>query len=224
MSGGPATVLEEPTPSGPPAPSFEVLGAEPVAHAVAPTMRFTLRVTEAGGRELHGILLSVQVNIDPARRTYDAETRERLVELFGAPERWASTTRSFLWAQVGALVPPFAGATEFPVPIACTYDLELAAIKYFYSLPDGEVPLTFHFTGTMLYSGEDGRLQISMVPWSCSARWKLPVADWRAMMALYYPGGGWVRLETPTLDRLADRKARSGLPTFDATVAELLDD
>ena len=221
---GPAVVLEEPAPGGPPAPSFEVLGAEPIAHAVAPTLRFTLRVTEAGGREVHGILLAVQINIDPARRTYDPDTRERLVELFGAPERWAATTRSFLWGQVGALVPPFTGATEFPVPIACTYDLELAAVKYFYSLPDGEVPLTFHFTGTVLYAGEDGRLQISMVPWSCSAKWKLPVADWRRMMGLYYPGGGWVRLETATLDRLAQRKARSGLPSFDATVSELLDE
>ena len=32
------------------------------------------------------------------------------------------------------------------------------------------------------------------------------------------------RLETQTLDRLAQRKARDGLPSFDATVAGLLDD
>ena len=43
------------------------------------------------------------------------------------------------------------------------------------------------------------------------------------MMALYYPGGGWVRLQTSTLDRLQERKAEAGLPSFDACVAELLE-
>lgn len=205
-----------------PDPGFEVVGVEPVAHAAAPTLRFTLRVTEPSERSLHAIALSAQINIDPARRTYDAETRDRLVELFGPPERWASTTRSFLWTQVGALVPEFTGSADFTLTVPCTYDLEISAAKYFYSLPDGEIPLTFHFSGTILYS-EEGRVQIAMVPWSCSAKFKLPVADWKAMMALYYPGGGWVRLETATLDRLQERKAESGLPSFDACVAELLE-
>jgi hypothetical protein len=205
-----------------PAPEFEVVGVEPVAHAASPTLRFTLRVTEAAERALHAIALSAQINIDPARRTYDAETRERLVELFGPAERWASTTRSFVWTQVGALVPSFTGAADFTLTVPCTYDLEISAAKYFYSLPDGEIPLTFHFSGTILYS-EGEKVQIAMVPWSCSARYKLAVEDWKAMMALYYPGGGWVRLETATLDRLQERKAESGLPSFDACVAELLE-
>jgi hypothetical protein len=201
-------------------PIFEVLGAEPVAHAAAPTMRFDLRVSSE--RRLHAIALSAQINIDPARRTYDDATRARLVELFGPPERWASTTHSFLWTQVGALVPGFTGSAEFALTVPCTYDLEISAAKYFYSLPDGEIPLTFHFTGTILHA-ENGRVQIAMVPWSCSARYKLAVEDWKRMMALYYPGGGWVRLQTSTLDRLQERKAAAGLPSFDACVAELLD-
>ena len=52
-----------------PDPTFEVLGAEPVAHAAAPTLKFLLRVSDA--RPLHAIALSAQINIDPARRTYD---------------------------------------------------------------------------------------------------------------------------------------------------------
>jgi len=203
-----------------PDPTFEVLGAEPVAHAAAPTLKFLLRVSDA--RPLHAIALSAQINIDPARRTYDDATRERLVELFGPPERWASTTRSFLWTQVGALVPGFEGSADFALTVPCTYDLELSAAKYFYSLPDGEIPLTFHFSGTILFS-EEGNVQIAMVPWSCSARFKLPVEAWKRMMAMYYPGGGWVRLQTSTLDRLQERKASAGLPSFDACVAELLD-
>jgi hypothetical protein len=205
-----------------PDPTFEVVEVGPVAHAAAPTLRFTLRVTEVAERSIHAIALSAQINIDPARRTYDADTRDRLVELFGPAERWASTTRSFMWTQVGALVPEFTGAADFTLTVPCTYDLEISAAKYFYSLPDGEIPLTFHFSGTILYS-EGEKVQIAMVPWSCSARYKLAVADWKAMMALYYPGGGWVRLETATLDRLQERKAESGLPSFDACVAELLE-
>jgi Family of unknown function (DUF6084) len=205
-----------------PDPTFEVLGAEPVAHAAAPTLKFALRVTEQPERPLHAIALSAQINIDPARRSYDSETRDRLVELFGPPERWASTTRSFLWTQVGALVPGFTGSADFTLTVPCSYDLELSAAKYFYSLPDGEIPLTFHFSGTILFS-EEGKVQIAMVPWSCSARYKLAVEDWKRMMALYYPGGGWVRLQTSTLDRLQARKAEAGLPSFDACVAELLE-
>jgi hypothetical protein len=205
-----------------PDPTFEVLGDEPVAHAASPTLKFALRVTENPERPLHAIALSAQINIDPARRTYDEATRGRLVELFGPAERWASTTRSFLWAQVGALVPAFSGSADFTLTVPCTYDLEISAAKYFYSLPDGEIPLTFHFSGTILFS-EEGSVQIAMVPWSCSARYRLAVEDWKRMMALYYPGGGWVRLQTSTLDRLQERKAEAGLPSFDACVADLLE-
>ena len=201
-----------------PAPVFEVIGAGPVAHAAAPTLRFTLRVSEPTGADVHAIALAAQLHIDPARRSYDDATRARLIELFGAPERWSATTRSFLWAQLGTVVPAFRGGAEFPLDVPCTYDLEIAAAKYVYSLPDGEVPLTFHFSGTILH----GDRQVAMVPWSCSAQFRLPVDTWRALMAAHYPGGGWVRLQIGTLDALAARKAAGGLPSYDATIAELL--
>ena len=76
------------------------------------------------------IALTIQLMIEPARRSYDDATRERLVELFGAPERWAVTTRSLVWAKLDVLVPAFTGTTTVTVPIACHYDLELAAAKY----------------------------------------------------------------------------------------------
>jgi len=205
-----------------PDPTFEVLGAEPVAHAAAPTLKFTLRVTDAG--TLHAIALSAQINIDPARRRYDDATRERLVELFGAPERWGATTHSFNWARIDALVPSFTGATSFELEVPCTYDLEVAASKYFYSLRDGLVPLSFHFTGMVLYRDQGEQLRVTGVPWSCSAKWQMPVEAWKTTMASTYPGGGWIRLSTDTLDALQSHKAREGHHTFDATVAELLGD
>ena len=103
----------------------------------------------------------------------------------------------------------------------CNYDLEVAATKYLYALPDGEVPLSFHFNGRIFYRGEGGRLQVVMVPW-VSAAFRLPVATWRRMIDRHYPGSGWIRVHEDTLRRLQLRKAERGLPTFDAAVTELL--
>jgi Family of unknown function (DUF6084) len=204
------------------APEFEVRGATWARDAAAPLLRFELGVTEASGRDVFTIALSARINIDPARRAYDARTREALVELFGEPERWGATTQSFVWAHAGTLVPSFTGATTFALAVPCTYDLELAATKYFHNVADGEVPLSFHFTGSILHRGDEGQVQVVLVPWTCSAQWRMPVATWRAMMDHHYPNGSWVRLQADTLDALARRRARRALPSFDACVAELL--
>jgi hypothetical protein len=203
-------------------PVFSVLDVEAVPHSATPTLRFHLHVTDPLGREVHTIVLSTQIQIDPARRTYDPQTRARLIELFGAPERWASTTQVFRWAHVDVLVKGFVGATSFALDVPCTYDLEVAASKYFYSLPGGEVPLSFLFNGMILYSGESDRLQVAQVPRSCTTRWRMPVDTWKRVMAAYYPGGGWVRLHAETIDALAARKAERGDHTFDDTVRGLL--
>jgi hypothetical protein len=208
--------------SEPVEPVFAVLDVEAVPHTATPTLRFHLHVDDPLGRPIHTIALSTQIQIEPARRTYDEATREKLVDLFGTPERWASTTETFPWAHVSALVPGFTGATSFVLDVPCTYDVEVAASKYFYSLPDGEVPLSFLFNGMVLYSGEHDRLQVAQVPWSCTTRWRMPVDAWKQVMAAYYPGGTWVRLRTETLDALAARKAADGHHTFDALIAELV--
>jgi len=205
-----------------PAPTFTILGVEAIKWAAAPMLEFTGHVSEPEGREVYTIALTAQVMLDPARRAYDDETRERLVDLFGAPERWATTTHSFLWAELGVLVPAFTGATAFRLPIQCNYDLELAATKYLYSLPGDEVPLTFHFTGTIFYRGEGGKMQIIKVPWECSARYAMPIATWKDMIAHYYSKTGWVSLGDDTLESLSRRKAARGLHSFDATVEQLL--
>lgn len=202
-------------------PVFTVLDVEPVAHALAPTLRFQLHVSDPAGREVYAIALSTQIQVDPARRAYDDATRARLVKLFGEPERWGATTHSFQWARVDALVPGFTGATSFALEVPCTYDLEVAASKYFYSLPGGFAPLSLHFTGMVLYA-EDDRLRVTAVPWSCSTRWQMPVEAWKRTVEAHYPGGGWVRLSTETLDALQHRKAAEGAHSFDATVAALL--
>ena len=168
------------------------------------------------------IALKIQLMIEPARRVYDDDTRDRLIELFGAPERWAVTTRSLVWSQLDVVVPAFTGSTTVVVPIACNYDLEVTAAKYLHSLPDGEAPLALHFNGIVYYPGEDGGLQMVLVPWTRSIDFRMPVSVWRETIEHYYPNTGWVGLRAETLAALQRLKVERGLATFDACVAELL--
>jgi hypothetical protein len=209
-----------------PEPGFEITGAAHVAFAAAPTMLFSATVSEPNGFEVQSIALTVQVMIDPARRGYDPETRERLAELFGPPANWAPSTSGLAWARVAAAVPGFSVTTAFVIEVPCTYDLEVAAAKYFYALEDGQVPLTFHFNGNVFYrssASAGGQLQVVPVSWSNSAQYTMGIEVWRSMIAEHYPGGGWIRVQDDTLSALNQRRAARGLPSFDACVHELLE-
>ena len=227
-SGGPSTGAQGANGAGvpdggTPAPEFSVVSAEAVKYAAAPTLKFALQAEDASGHEVFMVALVVQIHLDPVRRDYDDETRARLVELFGEPGRWAATTHSFQWAQVDVVVPAFTGTTTFEVPLACTFDLELAAAKYLYSLPSGAAPLSFHFSGSVFYRADDGRVQIVQIPWDRRAQFDFPVATWREMIDSYYPHSGWIALHRDTLDALASHKAERALPSFDACIAQLLE-
>ena len=204
-------------------PEFAVLGLELVEDAAAPTLRFRLGVSEPSEREIFTIALTAQINVEPARRTHDAVTRERLVDLFGEPERWPATTHPFLWTNATTLVPSFTGAAIFTLPVPATFDLEVAAARYFNSLPDGEAPLAFHFSGSILLRGDDGRVQVVSVPWSCTTTWRMPIATWRALMRRHYPGRSWVALQEDTVERLARYRREHGLHSYDACVERMLE-
>jgi hypothetical protein len=215
--------LEPATPgASAPEPEFTVLSATGRRYAASPALDFEVQVTEPSGRAVYAVALSAQVMIEPARRAYDAEAREQLVELFGPPERWGTTTRSFLWHKADVLVPNFVSTTTFRIGVPCTYDQELVAAKYFYALPDGEVPLAFNFNGTVFYREDDGRLQMSLVPWSCSAGFHLRVKIWRDLVEHYFPDTAWIAVRNETMRALRREKARTGAPTMDACVADLL--
>ncbi len=207
-----------------PNPEFVVLGARPVRHAVAPMLALDLQVSEPSGRQVYMIALSIQLMLEPARRTYDDETREKLYELFGEPERWSVTTRSLVWSQLDVIVPAFTGTTTVAVPIACHYDLELAAAKYLHSLPDGEAPLALHFNGMVYYRADDGGLQMVLVPWSKSIEFRMPVSVWRETIEHYYPNTGWVALRLQTLEALQREKRARGAATLDACLAKMLEE
>ena len=205
-----------------PAPEFEITGAAHLAFAATPTMLFGALASEPQGIEVQSIALTAQVMIDPARRGYDPETRERLSELFGPPASWAPSTSGLAWARVATNVPGFTGATTFGIDVPCTYDLEVAATKYFYAVRDGQVPLSFHFNGNVFYRSA-GQLQVAPVSWSSSAQYRMPIETWKAMIAEHYPGGGWIRVSNETLAALQRRRADQGLASFDACLQGLLE-
>ena len=63
---------------------------------------------------------------------------------------------------------------------------------------------------------------MSQVPWHAEAAYRLPVSAWRAMMDLYFPNSGWLRLRRETLDQLMKLKARLALPTWDDVLDVLM--
>ena len=91
-------------------------------------------------------------------------------------------------------------------PFSCSYDLELAPAKYFHALDDGDIPLLFLFSGTIFSESEHGGLAIERISWDCDARYRLPLATWRALMDGHWPDCGWLRLDRTTIDALLQFK------------------
>ena len=200
-----------------PSLSFSVEGAERVEHVAVPTIAFALRI--ASGDPVRSVLLDVQLQIAARRRPYENATHERLFELFGPVEQWGTSLRTLLWTRATLVVPPFTGSTVVQLPIACSYDLEVAASRYFDALDDGEVPLEFLFSGTVFYGAP---LQAARISWESEAEYRMPVALWRETMDRYFNGTAWLRLPKPSLDRLAAHKSRHALATWEDVVDSLL--
>lgn len=205
--------------------SFEVVGVEVPAFAAVPQLLFKLRVTNRPAEDtIASISLRSQIQIAVNRRHYRSEEQARLVELFGEPQRWSDTLRPLLWVHANAVVPPFSGSLLTDLPVACTYDFEVASTKFLDALADGEIPLTFLFSGTVFYEREDGHLQAAQIPWSCEAAYRLPVATWKEMLERYYPNSAWLRLPKDVFDRLYQYKTAHSLPTWEAAITRLLPD
>ena len=201
--------------------AFAVTDAAPLEHAAGPTLRFALRA-DSGGAAVRSILLDTQIRIAARRRRYDAAATDRLFELFGPREDWATNLNSLLWTRTTTVVPAFAGATTIDLDVPCTYDLEVAASRYLDALGDGEVPLEFLFSGALFYAAADGRLQTARISWDAEAEYRLPVAVWKETMERHFPGTAWLRVDKATFDRLCTYRSTRALPTWAAVFDELL--
>jgi hypothetical protein len=203
--------------------SFDVEKVEAVPFAAAPILSFKLRVFNADREEqIHTVALRCQIMIEPTRRHYGAEEQERLLDLFGEPERWGQTLRSMLWVHASVVVPSFAASAVVDLQVACSFDFNLAATKYFAGLENGEVPLNLLFSGTVFYEAESGALQVAQVPWHKEARFRLPVKVWKEMIDMHYPNTAWLCLRRDVFDRLYRYKMKRGLPTWEQAIESLI--
>jgi len=203
--------------------SFHVEGAEVVAFAAIPQIALKLAISNGQPDEpIHTVALRCQIQIEATRRRYTAEEQEKLLDLFGEPDRWSQTLRSLLWTHASVVVPAFSGNTLVDLPVPCTFDFNAAATKYFYGLESGDLPLCLQFSGTVFYAGADGGLQVAPISWDKEARYKLPVKVWRKMMDSYYPNSAWLCLRRDVLERLYQYKVRHGIPTWEEALESVL--
>jgi hypothetical protein len=197
------------------------LDVSPEPHGVGPTLLARLLVEERSGADVGAIALRCQIRVEPQRRRYSSREVDRLLDVFGRPSQWAGTLMPMQLATVSHFVPAFRDQVETVVAVPCTYDMEVAAGKYFASLDDGEVPLILLFSGTV-FVADGGRLRTEPVPWALETRHRLPVAVWRSMIDEYFPNQGWLRLRRATIEELRAYAATEAIVDLDAVVERLL--
>ncbi len=203
--------------------SFEIISAEVVAYSMLPMLSFKMHITNTYEEEqIENISLKSQIMLSVTKRRYNTEEKARLHELFGEPERWGKTLRQFLWTNVTSVVPRFSGSTIVELLVPCIYDFEVVSTKYFDALEDGEIPLTFLFSGTIFYLGEAGNLQIGQISWSKEAPYRLPVALWKGVIDTYFPNSAWIRMQKDVFDQLYQYKMTQGLLTWEEVLVRLL--
>jgi hypothetical protein len=210
-------------PGAAPELGFTVLGCEPLPHAAAPTLRFSLAI-DAGAAAVRSVMLEVQLRIAATQRGYSEAEQAQLGDLFGAPHQWSDTLRGLLWMHASVVVPPFEGATVVDLHVPCTYDFDVAASKYLAGLGDGEIPLDLLFSGTVFYAGASGALQINRISWNAETAYGLPVSVWRATMDHYFPNSAWLRVDRERFERLVAFRARRALTSWEAVVDALIEE
>ena len=201
-----------------------MLGAEPIEHAATPGVRFHLHAGEPEGREVYAIALSTQIQIDPARRA----VRRRDARAAGRAVR-----RARALGRDDALVP--VGARRVARPVVQRLD-DVHRRGAVHVRPRGRLGEVLRLaagrrrcrsastsTAPCSTAATTDRLQVVLVPWSCTTRWRMPVEVWRRTIDRALPGR---RLDPPAARRRSTRsrgaRRERGLHSFDDTVRELL--
>jgi len=204
--------------------NFSIRGAAPVFHSLSPLLKFQLEISTAKAAEtIQALILQCQIQIQPAQRSYSPAETERLSELFGPPKDWGRTLRNRLWAQASTTAGMFTGNIQVGLPVPCTYDMDLAATKYFYALDGDEIPLLFLFSGSIFYLTADGRLQVQPISWEKETEYRMPVRFWREALDSHYPNSAWIQLRKDVFDRLLGYKRSRSAATWEQALEALLD-
>lgn len=199
--------------------SFRVTGARAEPWAASPQVVLAVEIsTDAPVRSL---LLSAQVRIDAPRRSYSPEEQRALQDLFGEPSLWSRSLQGLLWANASAVVRPFEARAEVELPVPVTFELSVAAAKYFEGV-EGDVPLLLLFSGTVFHERADGALQVAPLPWVQEAGFAFPASVWRRTLDLYFPNRAALEVDRGVLERLRRYQRAQGLPSVDRALEALL--
>jgi hypothetical protein len=202
---------------------FRIIGVEAAVHGLTPLIHFKVGIINTPAEEtIQSVILQAQIQIHAPQRAYNEGEKAKLIDLFGTPEKWGQTLRARLWTLSNTTVRTFEGSTEALLPVPCTFDLNVAATKYFYALEDGEVPLLFLFSGTIFYAGPDGRLQVQQISWNKECAYRMPISVWQGLMDHHYPNNAWISLERDVFDRLYEYKRGAGVPSWEQAIERLL--
>lgn len=202
---------------------FKIESAESVAFAAVPMLAFRLRVQNNSPQAIHSIALHAQIQIETPRRRYSPAEQERLLDLFGEPQRWGQTLRPMLWTHADVTVPTFTESIIVDLRVPCSFDFNLAATKYFHGLSEGDVPVIFLFSGSCFYAGENGGLEVAPIPWSKEARFRFPTSVWRETVEAFYPNSAWLQIRQDVFDRLHQYKMQAGIATWEEALERLLE-
>jgi hypothetical protein len=195
---------------------FAIVGARPLAHAVAPTIVLELAIS---GGPVASVMLACQIAIEPAARTYDDVERFRLAELFHAGQ----PPRALVWMHASVVVPAFASATCVELVVPCPLDYAHSVAKYGGGVVDGVLPVVVQMSGSVFYADDCGRLQVAPIARDREARVAMPIAVWRAAVDQHYPTHTPIAIERAVVERLHVYRRERGLATIEQALEQLLD-
>jgi hypothetical protein len=198
---------------------FGIMGAQAKRYAALPTISFRLHVS--ADEPIEALVLRAQVRIEPQWRAYDSSEKTLLGDIFGTPDRWGTTLRTFSWADVPVTVPAFECETDADVNVACTYDFDQTATRFLHALGGGEIPLRFLFSGAVFRYGATG-LSTERVSWSSECAFRMPLAVWHDAMRACYGDDALIRVNRETLERLHRYRALIGAVSWDQFFERLL--
>ena len=161
------------------------------------------RSTDDEPTTIPAIALRCQIRIEPTRRRYAPAEQERLLDLFGEPERWGQTLSE---ARSGPI--PASSSRRSPAVRSSIFPFPARSISMS-PRPNTFTPSKMAKSRSACCSAARSStrtkmdsLQVSQIPWEKEATFRLPVSVWKEMIELYYPNSAWLCLGRDVFDRL----------------------
>lgn len=205
--------------------AFAVTGVRAVADGWIPLLEFTLEIqSRPECEDVRALLLQIEVHIQPSEGT----SRRMLSACPGESSAArgsgvaAGAARRYRWTHVHTTVPAFAGTIAVPLLVPCSYDLNLAATRWFAACASDTVELAFEVGGTIIHMGDGAGLQVQPIPCGRDAIFAIPGATWMAMMEQHYPNSAWLYCRRDVIERLHAFKSDGDFDTWEEALEELL--